>query len=271
MSKKMKEIALIYDFDCTLIPGCSQEYSLASTLGFESAEMWNSANIFRRKYNIDDLLGFNCWILKMAKEKNIKITRKFLESQGKNIKFFNGVEEWFERINNYGKKLGLIISHYIISSGNLEIMQGCNIAKYFKKIFACEFAYDDNGEAFFVARTVDYTGKTQYLYRIKKNLIDDLYDNKSINRHIKATSGPKKFKNMIYIGDGETDVPCMQIVKDNGGYSVSVYHNDKSIETSKILKKEKRVHLITEADYSENGKLDKSIKARLLLLSKFSL
>lgn len=261
------KIAIIYDFDKTLIPKNMQEYDLQSKLQLKD-DFFEEFNMFAIQNNMDMVLATQYCFMQVAKQKNISLTKQFLIECGKGITYFNGVEEWFDRINEYGKSVGLEIEHYVLSCGSTEIIQGCSIAKHFKRIFSNEFLYDEEGQAVWPKVLVNYTTKTQYLFRIRKNLLDDLYDVVEINKRMAVDKIP--FKNMIYIGDGFSDVPCMQIVYDKGGCAISVYApNDKSsMSDAAALYEEKRVSAYKIADYTEKSELNNYIKDKLLEISK---
>lgn len=259
----MEKIAIMYDFDNTLSVDYMQNYGFFKKLHVDMYDLFNMTNEFSKEHNMDGILCIQYIIQKVAKENGIKLTKKFMESTGKNIEFFAGVESWFDRINEYALKRGFEIEHYIISSGQKEIIEGCKIAKFFKGIFANEYLFDENTlEAITTKQVVNYTSKTQYIFRIKKGLIYDLSDAKEINKFIPNNKLNIPYKNMIYIGDGETDVPCMTIVKDKGGLSIGLYNpnNIKYKEIAELLYQDSRVNLWLPADYTNNGALDKAIK-----------
>lgn len=260
------KIAIIYDFDKTLIPKNMQEYELQDKLGL-SDDFFEHFNVFAIEQNMDMVLAAQYCFMQVAKEKNIPLTKEFLIECGKNMTYFEGVEGWFDRINEYGKSLGLEIEHYVISCGSTEIVSGCSIAKHFKRIFANEFIYDETGQAVWPKVLVNYTTKTQYLFRIRKNLLDDLYDVVEINKRTAVDKIP--FKHMIYIGDGFSDVPCMQIVFERGGRAVSVYapNDNKSKKAATTLYDERRVSAFMQANYNKESELDKFIKNALSEIS----
>ena len=260
-----RKVTLMYDFDETLAPGNMQEYGFIPNLNIDIGEFWKDCYLFAKENNMDSVLAYMYMTVQKAKDKNLKINRQEFLKQGKLIEFFNGVEEWFTRINEYGKKLGLTVEHYIISCGLKEIIEGTSIAKNFKKIFACNFAYDKDNNPIWPNQAINYTSKTQYIYRIRKQQLDKLYDSYELNEYINDRSTLIPHTNMIYIGDGETDVPCMKIVKNEGGHSVCVYNpnSEKKQKIATKLYKDNRVNFIAPADYSENSKIDNIIKSIL--------
>ena len=174
MAKKVK-VALIYDFDGTLSTTDMQNYGLIPTFGMSCKTFWNKANTFGDQNMMEQITSSMYYVFKTAKDKKIPLTRELFFECGKNIQFFEGVENWFERINHYGDMLDLEIEHYVISAGYEEIIEGCAIRKYFKEVYGCAYAYDDKGEAVWPARVVNYSTKTQSLSKINKGLgkLDD--------------------------------------------------------------------------------------------------
>ena len=249
-------VAIMYDFDKTLAITDMQNFNFIPNMGYTVEEFWNETSEFCDKEQIDKILGYMYMMIHAAKKNGIKLTRKFLNEQSKDIKYFRGVENWFNRIREYGKERGLIIEHYLITSGNKEIVEATSIAKEFKAIFGCEYIYDETGEAIWPKLMINYTQKTQFIFRISKGLISD-NDDKKINEKTMTRRIP--YNRMIYLGDGLTDVPSMIVVKANGGNSIAVY---KKGERDKVvhLFEDQRVNFICKADYSENSELDKVIK-----------
>ena len=228
MSKPI--IALMYDFDRTLALEDMQNFSFIPKLGFTPEEFWKLTEEFCKKYDMDKILGYLYTMIKYSKEKGIKLDRNFLQECGKNIRFFDGVTTWFNRINEYAASKGLQCEHYLITS-----------FKEFKQVFGSEYLYDAQGNAFWPRTTVNYTLKTQYIFRISKGVINT-NDDKEINE--KTPHRRIIYQNMIYMGDGLTDVPCMILVKENGGYSIAVYPKGSQ---EKVAHLEKVVKLIIDS------------------------
>ena len=258
-----KKVILMYDFDETLAPGNMQEYAFIPSLKMSVDEFWNDAGVFAKKHNMDSNLAYMYKMVELAKQNNVHVNYESLKKLGENLTYFPGVTTWFKRINDFGKKMGLEIEHYIISSGTATIIEGTSIAKEFKRIYACNYSYDENGIPFWISQVVNYTNKTQFVYRIRKNLLDNLYNSKELNEYVEDRESLIPHSNMIYLGDGETDVPCMKQVKKNGGHSICVYNPEsfKKFNIAHKLAKYNRVDFVAEADYNENAKLDKIIKA----------
>ena len=259
MSKPRKAIiAIMYDFDKTLSTKDMQEYGFIPNLGVTSKQFWGEVDNLQKSENMDPILAYLRHMLKKASEKSVRVTREAFVSLGKDIEYYPGVEDWFERINDYGKENDVIIEHYVISSGIKEIIEGSSIKKHFKKIYACEFLYDENKVAVWPKLAVNYTNKTQFLFRINKGVLD-VWDDKKLNAYVPEEERRIPFRNMIYIGDGLTDVPCMKLVKANKGQAIAVFRKRKK-ETAAQLMAENRVDFITEANYCEGGELEHIVK-----------
>ncbi len=254
-------MAIAYDFDGTLARGNIQENSfIPTTLCIKKEDFWNNVKELSEENNMDEILSYMYLIVKKADGAGAKITREELSKHGKTVKYFNGVEEFFERINDYAAQKGISIEHYIVSSGTKEMIDGTTIANKFKNIYASSFMYDEYGKPTWPALAINYTTKTQYLYRISKGILN-AWDNKLINKYIPENERRILFENMIYIGDGETDVPAMKLLKTNGGTSVAVYDENK--ETAKTLLEQNRVNYIAKADYTDGSEIDAIIKSTI--------
>lgn len=252
-----KTIAIMYDFDKTLCTTDMQNYSFIPNLGMEPGQFWGETETFAKQYGVERILSYMYVMIKECNKKNIPLTKEYLHSLGKDIKFYNGVTNWFSRINAYGKLRGINIEHYIISSGTKEIIDGSSIAKEFKKIYACEFAYDNQTkQAIWPAFAINYTQKTQFFFRISKGALDPRND---FDINSKTAKKRIPYSNMIYIGDGMTDIPAMILGKKNGGTSIALYPSGKREHVMSLLKEE-RVNYICRADYSASSPLDNIIK-----------
>ena len=253
----MRKLALIYDFDRTLSPKDMQEFHLTKMLGYKNAsDFWAKCSVVSKENNMDGILAY---LYLITKEKP-DLCKKDLDNEGQYIKLFKGVDTWFKRINNYGKKHGIEVEHYIISSGIKEIIMGTSIAKEFKKVYACSYAYDSNQRVLWPARVVNYTLKTQYLFRINKGVLDETNDF-DLNRSTPDAEKYIPFTNMVYFGDGMTDVPSMKVVQQNGGYTIAVYDSKAKKEALAMsLKKDKRATFALKADYSEGSKVEEAVK-----------
>jgi 2-hydroxy-3-keto-5-methylthiopentenyl-1-phosphate phosphatase len=216
---------------------------------------------------MDSILSYMYCMIEKTRETGIPLTRESLVACGKDVEYHPGVEDWFERINRYAEEAGVEVEHYVLSSGLKEIIEGTSIAKYFKKIYACEFMYRD-GQAVWPKLAVNYTNKTQFVYRINKGVLD-ISNNVELNSSRPDNEKRVFFSNMIYIGDGLTDVPCMKLVKQSGGHSIAIYHPGENGGAAKLLE-HGRVDWMFEADYSEGSALDRTMKTLLQNLSYYN-
>ena len=210
-------VAIMYDFDRTLSTRDMQEFSFIPRLGMDSAEFWSFANDLGTREHMDSVLAYLYAMVRMSEQRGIPLRRSQLVEMGRSVEFFDGVEDWFDRVNVFGRECGVMVEHYIISSGMKEIIEGTKIADKFRSIFACEFLYDSSGKPVW----------------------------------------PKTDVNMIYIGDGLSDVPCMKMMKAYGGYSIAVYQDRKKVEA---LLERNRVDFIYPADYREGSGLDVTVR-----------
>ena len=251
-------IGILYDFDKTLCTTDMQEYTFIKNLEVSSNDFWGETAHISKTYEVEKILAYMFVMIKKCKEKGIPLTQEYLKECGENVVLFKGVETWFDRINAFGESMGVNIEHYIISSGTYEIIQGTPIAKYFKRIYACRYMYDEKGEAIWPALAINYTLKTQYIYRISKGTLD-VTDDYNLNRVQDESLRRIAYRNMIYIGDGMTDIPCMKLVKERGGKSIALYAygHDESV---KPLVEDARINYVCVADYSENSALENIVK-----------
>jgi 2-hydroxy-3-keto-5-methylthiopentenyl-1-phosphate phosphatase len=222
------------------------------------ADFWRATNMLAQEKKMDAVLAYMYLMLEKAHATQQSIQRKSFVAAGKKLKFFPGVEDWFARINRFGADRDVKIEHYIISSGLREIIEGSGIMKNFREVFACEFLYNENNVACWPKNVVNYTTKSQFLFRINKGVLD-LSDDNTLNKFTPEDQRPVPFRNMIYIGDGYSDVPCMKLVKSNGGYSIAVYPKGKKTKVAHLLI-HGRVDYLAPADYSENSELDTIIR-----------
>ena len=262
MPKKIP-IAICYDFDGTLIRGNMQENSFIPNLGMEKEEFWAEVKKAAEDNDMDEVLAYMELMMSKAREKNKELSRTSLQSHGKTVDLFPGVQEWFSKIDKQGKNLGLAVEHYIISSGIDEMISGSSISHHFKHIFASGFAYNANDVPKFAARSVNYTTKTQYLFRINKGILNSW--NNEVNAVMAESARPIPFSRMIYLGDGETDVPTMKMLNYQGGYSIAVYPPAGGIRRTKAetqkrqaaenLRANNRAQFVAEADYTSGSEL----------------
>ena len=247
-------VALIYDFDGTLSPGNMQEFGFIQAIGKKPQEFWQESDEIAVGQDASNILSYMKLMFDEAKGAGIKLRRSDFKKFGKSIELFDGVLEWFDLINAYGRSKGVRVEHYINSSGLAEMIEGTPIAKKFKRIFACSFLYNKDGEAEWPGVAVDYTAKTQFLFKINKGILS-IRDNKLVNESQAEENKRIPFPHMIYFGDGETDVPCMKIVKMFGGHSIAVYNqkNSHKKEVAKTLFRQGRVNFTTPAVYTKES------------------
>ena len=258
-------LALIYDFDGTLAPGNMQERQFIPDIGMTASEFWTEVDALAQEHDADGILSYMFVMLEKARAAGRPVKQEDLVAKSHEIEFFPGVEDWFARIDGYGERREVCVEHYVISSGNSEIIEGTSIADRFTRIYASKFLYDDMGFAVWPAVAINFTTKTQYLFRINKGAHD--WENSSIiNRFVPPEERPIPFQNMIYIGDGETDVPCFRLVKDLGGLSIAVYANGAHKQAEQY-RREGRVNSVAPAIYSEGSDLDCAVKSYIDLVA----
>ena len=252
---KNAKLALIYDFDKTLSPRDMQEFHYIRSLGYEDpGEFWKECDDFAKEHNCDGILSY----MYLMVRKNQDLTRDQLRKEGKYIELYKGVKTWFGRINEYGKKHHIDVEHYVISSGLTDIIKGTSIAAEFKKIYACSYVYDENGKVLWPSRVVNYTMKTQYLFRINKGVLTETND-EDLNSSTPETEKYIPITNMIYFGDGSTDVPSMKVVQQNGGVTIAVF-GDGAQAKAEQLYADKRANFVVKADYSKGSRVEKIVQ-----------
>ena len=251
-------VAFLYDFDKTLCTTDMQDYAFIPSLGMTPAEFWAKANGFGRRNRVDGVLAYMYTMLQEAGRKARPFTRADLVEKGRGIEFFPGVPEWFRRINAFGAEQGVEVEHYIISSGLREIIEGSAVSGEFKAIYASEFFYDETGRPVWPKLAVNFTAKTQFVYRINKGVLD-VSDDKTLNDSMPDDSKRVPFPNMLYLGDGLSDVPCMKMMRAYGGQAIAVYQASNQAGVEDLLAKG-RVDFVFPADYREGSALDLTVK-----------
>ncbi|TDT37712.1 haloacid dehalogenase-like hydrolase [Halospina denitrificans] len=270
------QCALVYDFDGTLAKGNCAEHGLMPTLGLsDTSKFWSEVHRKNQERDGDEILTYlgelalRAWEV----EKRSELTPERLQAHGKSIPLFPGVENWFDAINRFAREQGIALSHYIVSSGLEEMIRGTSVAEHFRKIFGCRYHYDeDSGFAKWPSVGIDYTTKTQYLFRINKG-IENSWDNKKVNEYIEPQNRPFPFDRMIYFGDGDTDIPAMKMVKAQGGCSIAVFDGEKWTESRTQEKIEKlisedRASYVVPGDYTVGSQLDVTVKGILRLYAR---
>ncbi len=265
-NRKTKEdkpvLAICYDFDKTLSPDDMQAQGyIQSVYDGDIPSFWKESNEMAEANEMDSNLAYMYKMVRKARGR-IVLTKKSLQEYGAAVKLFPGVEEWFERIRTYGEEHGVIVEHYIISSGLKEMIEGTSVAKSgaFEKIYASSFMFDDDDVPIWPAQVINYTNKTQFLFRIEKGVLD--VNDSGVNDYFPPEEVRVPFRNMVYIGDSDTDIPCMKLVNVNGGHSIGVYNND-TLDKTKVYKMlhDKRIKYFAPADYTDGSKLDVLVKA----------
>lgn len=255
--KKKPILAICYDFDKTLSPDDMQAQGYIQSIGFEVSEFWKESNNLATDNDMDQNLAYMYMMASKSRGKRL-FTRENLRGDGAKVELFPGVDTWFDRINQYGDSKGVEVEHYIISSGLKEMIEGTKVADKFKKIYASSFYYDVDGVAVWPAQVVNYTNKTQFLFRIEKGVLD--VNNQGVNSYFAPDEYRIPFRNIVYIGDSDTDIPCMKLVNINGGHSIGVY-NSETKDKSKVYRMldENRIKYFVPADYTKGAKLEQLI------------
>lgn len=260
--RKIKEnrpvVAICYDFDKTLSPDDMQAQGFIQKVKYDVEEFWTESNKLAKENGMDQNLAWMYMMIQKAAGKTL-MTKESLRKYGAEVELFNGVKEWFERIRKFGEEKGVIVEHYIISSGLKEMIEGTSVADEFECIYASSFYFDSDGVAKWPAQVINYTGKTQFLFRIEKGVLD--VNDQGVNDNFPPDKIRVPFRNMIYIGDSDTDIPCMKLVNSYGGHSIGVYDARKCDKT-KVYKmmRENRIRYFAQADYTEDSDLDGLVK-----------
>ena len=255
-------LAICYDFDKTLSPTDMQAQGyIQAVYGDDVPSFWKESNQMAEDNEMDTNLAYMYMMVRKA-HGHIVLTKKTLEEYGSKVTLFPGVEEWFRRIKDYGSKHNVIVEHYIISSGLKEMIEGTSAAKSgsFEKIYAISFMYDDDDVPIWPAQVINYTNKTQFLFRIEKGVLD--INDSGVNDYFPDEDIRVPFRNMVYIGDSDTDIPCMKLVNSYGGHSIGVFNND-TLDKTKVFKmfRDNRIKFFAPADYTEGSELDILVKA----------
>ena len=260
--KKKPIVALIYDFDGTLSPGNMQEFGFIQAVGKTPKEFWTMSDGLAAGQDASNVLSYMKMMFDEAGKNGITLHRSDFHRFGKHIELYEGVKDWFRLVNEYGASKGVKVEHYINSSGLKEIIEGSPIASEFKHIFACSYIYNEAGEAVWPGISVDYTAKTQFIFKISKGIFS-AHDNKKVNESVAEDKKRIPYPQMIYFGDGETDIPSMKIVTMFGGHSIAVYDpvNTRKKAFADKLKRQGRVSFTAPADYRQDSRTFKVVCA----------
>lgn len=261
MAKKLIPLAIAYDFDGTLAPGNMQEFDFVPKIGMSKKKFWLEVEDLAREHDADGILMYMKHMLDKAGAAQVPVRKSDFVEFGRSVELFEGVESWFDRIDGYGRTFGLKVEHFIISSGIREMIEGTPIGKKFAAIYASSFVYDHHGVARWPALAVNYTTKTQFLFRINKGVLN-VHDNSRINEYVAKHERPVPFENIVFVGDGDTDIPCFRLVKEQGGHAIAVYKPNTRGAKSKAEKlvRDGRVNFIAPANFGEHGEIEIFLK-----------
>lgn len=262
--------AIIYDFDGTLSPGSMHDHSFIPRLGYgDVGEFWNEVKTECKRRDGDEILTYMQLMIDRSAQ---PLTVDGLRKHGAELPLFAGLETWFERMNTYANAHDLTLDHYVISSGIREMIEGCSVYHFFKRVFASSFVYDAEGKAVWPAVAINYTTKTQFLFRINKG-IDNTWSNDEINRWQPMDERPVPFQRMIFIGDGDTDIPSMKMVRYKGGTAIAVFDpanwqlSDNQHKIHRLIA-EDRATYVAPADYTKGSQLDVTVRGILGRLAR---
>ena len=259
MPQQQNIIAIVYDYDRTLSPRPMQEDVIFERIGVEASKFWSMADELKGNKSYEDELA---WIRLLLDNPSFRcLSNLDLEGMGRNLKFYPGVPEMFAELEvglHSDKYLrhGVALEHYIVTSGLKSVLAGSILSQNVQAIFGCELDEDEEGRVYWPKRIISHTAKTQYLFRITKGLeyVDLSHD---VNDHMPEPERRIPFSNMLYIGDGPTDVPCFAVISSRGGKSLAVYDPSSKVSfaTCMSLREAQRVDEIAEADYRQNTHL----------------
>lgn len=259
IKSRKPHMAICYDFDKTLSPNDMQTFTLIPSFEIDAASFWEESNKLAKENLMETNLAWMYQLLHYSKFKRKSIRKEYFREIGKDVALYKGVEDWFDRMDKYAEKQGIILEHYIISSGLKEIIEGSRIADKFKRIYASSYYYTPDGVAEWPAQAVNYTNKTQFIFRIAKGIFEE-YDDR-VNDSMPENKLYIPYENIVYIGDSATDIPCMRLVKSKGGYSIGVFDPEKDIRQKVYqLFNDGRINYFAPADYSSRSELTKYVK-----------
>lgn len=256
--------AIVYDFDGTLSPGAMQQHTLIPELGFtDPGIFWEKVKVDNRSVDGDEILSY---MFSLLQHSATGLKREHFAQHGQELPLFSGLPQWFINMNEFAESQYIELEHYVVSSGLEEMIAASPLAIYFKHIFASKYRYGSDGYAVWPAASINYTTKTQYLFRINKGVLN-YWDDGAVNRWVPMDERPIPFENMIFIGDGDTDIPAMKMIRYQGGCAIAVF--DPAQFTSAGQRKmydliaEDRSNYVCPADYSTNSQLDVVVRGVL--------
>lgn len=257
--RRVRRMAICYDFDKTLSPDDMQTFTLIPSFGIDKSEFWDNSNKLAEENLMDKNLAWMFELIRYSKFKTKSLKKEYFHEIGADVKLYKGVEDWFKNTTEYATEKGIELEHYIISSGLKEIIEGSKISSAFKRIYASSYLYSTDGIAEWPAQAVNYTNKTQYIFRIAKGFLEE-YDER-VNDSMREEQLRIPYENIVYIGDSATDIPCMRLVKSRGGYSIGVYDPEKD-NRAKVYQmyNDGRLNFYAPADYTVSGALFTYIK-----------
>ena len=252
VGEKRPKMAICYDFDRTLSPDDMQTFTLIPSFGVDKKEFWHESDMLAVENLMDNNLAWMYELIKYSKFKGKSLRKEYFNEIGNDVKLYPGVDSWFENVNAYAAERGIEVEHYIISSGLKEIIEGSRIGPYITRVYASSYLYSADGIAEWPAQVVNYTTKTQFIFRIAKGYLEE-YDAR-VNDSMPHTNRNVDYENIVYIGDSATDIPCMTLVKQKGGYSIGVY-DPVSNNKSKVYKlfSDGRLNFYAPADYTKDS------------------
>ena len=253
------KMAICYDFDKTLSPDDMQTFTLIPSFGLDKKTFWEESNALAKDNLMDNNLAWMYQLLNYSRVKRLPIKKEYFNKIGADVPLYNGVTTWFERMNKYADSKGIELEHYIISSGLKEIIEGSKIASQFKRVYASSYLYTADGVAERPAQAVNYTNKTQFIFRIAKGFYEE-YDER-VNNSMNDDALTIPYENIVYIGDSATDIPCMRLVKSKGGYSIGVYDPEKDNRDRVYqLYTDGRISFYAPADYRARSDISRFMK-----------
>jgi hypothetical protein len=251
-------IGIVYDFDGTLSPNNMQEDTIFRAYGIDKDELWAKADRLVKEKGYERTLAYLKLLIHDAAFREKPLQREDLKALACQIEYYPGVKDYFANFSKFlqtipeVEKWGIQVEHYVVSSGMKEILEGANIYQYFKRVYACEYDYDEKGPVF-PKLVINDTNKTQFLFRIVKGKLDL---NEDVNSHMPDSERRIPFRNLIYIGDSFTDIPSMTVIQRYGGSAIAVFNPHFPVP-SKVMDmiQEGRADHFAPADYSERSLL----------------